>query len=415
MYSRYESRFGVLAGYLPQDAGKLGPWLAETVARAKQEGNSPEGYSPSVRAMADLLRKDGVTRMYVTEMITQVPPEHRSGIETPEEMLAALDHIVGYAPAYSDASHFPMSALFVHMMDTVAGSAAFRYPPFNESVRGVLQAWCDFLDSPDSRSVLTIEPGGWLSPDAYQTLDLEEFIIPDPAAPYGGFASYNAFFHRQIKSECRPVAEPENPKVIVSANDGTAYRLARNVKLEDQFWIKSQPYSMENMLDSSPFTQRFVGGDVFQSFLSGNDYHRWRAPIAGTIREARVINGLLFSELLVMGYDEQAGVLSQCYQASVNTRGLVVIESDDPALGMVCVIPIGITEVSSVTLGEKIKPGNRVEKGEELGMFSYGGSSMCLVFQPGAVKEFTIDIPDKCGNATSGSSIKVSGPIALAE
>ncbi len=139
------------------------------------------------------------------------------------------------------------------------------------------------------------------------------------------------------------------------------------------------------MLDGSPYTESFIGGDVLRSFLSGSDYHRWHAPIAGKVLEARVIAGLMFNELLSEGLDISAGTESQGYEAMVSTRGLVVIEN--PAIGKVAVVPIGITEISSVTLA--VKPGDEVAKGAEIGWFSYGGSSLALVFGKGMVKRFT--------------------------
>jgi phosphatidylserine decarboxylase len=164
------------------------------------------------------------------------------------------------------------------------------------------------------------------------------------------------------------------------------------------------------MLDNSKFTNDFVGGDVFQSFLSGANYHRWRAPVTGKIIEARIINGLMFSELHSEGFDKDAGILSQGYEASVNTRGLVIIESDDKTIGKVCVMPIGITEISSVTIQKKV--GQRVNKGDELGYFSYGGSTLCLAFQPKAVKKFTVKAPSKTD--PQGEAINVNAQIAVA-
>ena len=73
----------------------------------------------------------------------------------------------------------------------------------------------------------------------------------------------------------------------------------------------------------------------------------------------------MFSDAESAGADTTAGTYSQGYEASVNTRGLVFIESSDPAIGMVCVIPIGITEISSVSFS--VKQGDKVEKGNELG------------------------------------------------
>ena len=309
-----------------------------------------------------------------------------------------------------------MSALFTYMMFTPAGEAAFRNAAFNAAIRNILKAWCHYLDSPASRNVLNTGEHGWLSPCACEKNDLAVFIIPDKNAPHWGFTSYNAYFHREINLLYRPIQGLNDSKVIVSANDGTVYNIQRNVKKTDTFWIKSQPYSLSDMLDNSVFTDRFVGGDVFQAFLSGANYHRFRSPVSGTVREARVVDGLMFSELHSEGFDEDAGIKSQGFEASVNTRGLVFIESDDPAVGMVCVMPIGITEISSVAFRKEIVPQGgkyaHVKKGEELGWFSYGGSTLCVVFQPGVIREFRTQ--GAASPLKIGDTIDVNEQIALA-
>ena len=408
--------YGVLAGCMPPNLEQIDAWLEAIVNKiaTKKQETATTSYQPSVQKLADLIKTDGIVRMYVTEMIDQVPDEYKT-IENIEQLLDTLDYIIQNAPEYNpnpeERNFFPMSSLFVRMMYTPAGADAFRNEAFNGAIRNILQAWCSFLDSQYSQCVLNTGETGWLSPSAYEYNKLDEFIIPNREAPHWGFESFNAYFHRQIKPECRPVDEPHNPKVIVSANDGTVYQIARNVKELDKFWLKSQPYSLVNMLDNSEYTKQFVGGDVFQSFLSGADYHRWRSPIDGIVKDAKVVNGLMFSELRSEGYDDTAGTHSQGCEASINTRGLVFIESEDPTIGMVCVIPIGITEISSVTI--EVIVGQRVKKGDELGYFSYGGSSMCLVFQPGAINHFTVESPSE-GNNDNGEQIKVNARIAIA-
>ncbi|HBL27351.1 MAG TPA: phosphatidylserine decarboxylase [Acidobacteria bacterium] len=410
--ARYQRSFGRLAGYLPKHRPAVDAWLGRlrtTLAGRPAPHASP---SPSVAALALLIERDGIVRMYVTEMINQVPPKHKT-IENIPELLAALNHIVQTAPLYNrnpaDQVFFPVSALFTYMMMTPAGEAAFRLPPFNDALRAILQEWCGFLDSPQSRYVLHEGPEGWLSQPAYQQNQLFQFVIPDPAAPHGGFASFNAYFHREIKPGLRPVSAPDDRKVIVSANDGTVVTIARDVQPQANFWLKGQPYSLLNMLAGSPFTERFFGGDVFQSFLSGADYHRWHAPIEGTVRSAEVVDGLMFSNAESAGFDPTAATYSQQYGASVNTRGLVFIESPDPAIGMVCVMPIGITEISSVRI--TVQKDQVVRKGDEIGRFSYGGSSMCLVFQKGAIDRFTVP-ENSSGNVDDGPPIFVNAEIA---
>jgi len=392
-----------IPGILPHQRSSLNKWLRSLRDDARSGKILAKPYHESVQKLADLLKSDPGIHMHVERMIAQVPAQYRAA-DTVDDLLAILNAILHKAPRFSDPSHFPLSALFVYMMDTPAGSYLFTHKAFNSAIRNVLQEWTQFLDSKDSAYVLN-KNSGWLSKASFLENDLNSFVIPNAKDSHGGFKSFNAFFHREIKPELRPVAAPNNKKTIVSANDGTVYNIAHKVKRTDKFWIKSQPYSLAHMLDHSPYVDRFVGGIVFQTFLSGHDYHRWHSPIDGVVREARVVNGFMFSELSSEGFDKDAGILSQGYEASVNTRGLVFIESDDPAIGMMVVIPIGITEISSITIG--VKAGQRVKKGEEIGFFSYGGSSMALVFQPNAIHSFNQELK-------KGVKLKVNAKIANA-
>ncbi len=362
----------------------------------KAVSENPEPFQPSVQLLAEYLgcgTSDSIARQYANQMIVQYRDylekqgylQKGQGFQTVEQWLAAINYVIQRAPKYS-GQQFPMSSLFVFVMFTPSGAALFRLKEFNALLTCVLQAWCVYLDTRDSREVL-IEPGGWLSEEAQKKLCLQQSVnYLRRHEPYWGFESFNAFFHREYQlDKYRPLSGPGDDKVIVSANDGTVYRVARDVKLCDTFWTKGQEYSLIDMLSGSPYTENFIRGDVLQSFLAGSDYHRWHAPISGKVLEARVIPGLTFSELLSEGFDISAGTKSQGYEAMVNTRGLIVI--DNPAIGKVAVVPIGITEISSVTIA--VSPGDQVDKGEQIGYFSYGGSSLALVFQKGMVKSFT--------------------------
>jgi phosphatidylserine decarboxylase len=413
--ARYRRLFGYRAGYLPRDRRALDEWH-RSLKHQLRERAVERRPSEAVRKLKELIDANAIIRMYVAEMLDQVPSAQKV-IENTDELLAALDHIAATAPLYNPDPNkrnaFPMSSLFAYMMMTRAGEAVFRNEEFNRAIKNILQAWCQYLDSPESAHVLNEGEYGWLSQFAYQDMKLYEFIF-DRTAPHWGWKSYNDFFHREIRKDARPIAAPHDPKVIVAANDGNIVAIARGVQRTDKFWLKGEPFSLADMLDRSEHVDRFVGGYVFQSFLSGANYHRWHSPIDGVVRDARVVNGLMFSEAESAGFDPSAGVLSEGYDACVNTRGLVFIESPDPKIGMVCVIPIGITEISSVTI--KVKAGDRLAKGDELGYFSYGGSSMALVFQPGSIDHFTVPAPPPLPvvDPTSGPAIQVNAQIAVA-
>ncbi len=62
-------------------------------------------------------------------------------------------------------------------------------------------------------------------------------------------------------------------------------------------------------------------------------------------------------------------------------RGLIVIDSP---LGVVAVLPIGMAQVSSVTL--TAEKGADLFKGEEFGFFAFGGSDIVMLFEAGRVE-----------------------------
>lgn len=411
--ARYRRLFGYRAGYLPRERRHLDAWNREMRETLASGASAPGG---AVAELGALIETHPIIRMYVSEMIDQVPDDQKVVHDIPE-LLRALQTIAGTAPLYNQdpakRNAFPMSSLFAYMMMTPAGEAVFRNDDFNRAIKGVLQQWCAYLDSPESAHVLNEGPFGWLSTFAYQDMKLWEFQF-DREKPHWGFASYNDYFHREIRPEARPIAAPDDPKVIVSANDGNLVAIARDIRPQEKFWLKGEPFSLVDMLDRSEYWERFVGGYVFQSFLSGANYHRWHSPIDGTVRKAYVKDGLMFSDAESAGFDPNAGILSEGYDATVNTRGLVFIESDDPGIGMVCVIPIGITEISSVRIG--VKAGDRLRKGDELGYFSYGGSSLAIVFQRSAIDHFTVPAPPPLPvvDPTSGPQLLVNAQIAVA-
>ena len=60
-------------------------------------------------------------------------------------------------------------------------------------------------------------------------------------------------------------------------------------------------------------------------------------------------------------------MLSQGYLASVATRRVIIIESNNPEIGKVALIFIGMADISSCL--SHLKIGDHVEKGEYIGHF----------------------------------------------
>lgn len=193
----------------------------------------------------------------------------------------------------------------------------------------------------------------------------------DPSADHYGYKSWDDFFTRQLQPSFRPIASPEDDNVVANACESTLYKVARNVHARDKFWIKGQPYSVLDMLAFDDSADQFVGGTIYQAFLSALSYHRWHSPISGTIKKAYVVDGTYYSEPLFEDFagpkaaDIHGETTSQEYISAVATRAIMFIEADNEKIGTMACIAIGMTEVSTCDI--TVKEGQKVKKGDELG------------------------------------------------
>ena len=379
------------AGWLPEQ-GHLERWLDDH--RRRSADTSSADAHPVIGDFRQLIQHDPIVRMAVEQMVEQVPAGKRyqnRPVTSVDELLAMLDAVLTRAPEFGDEmAATPMAAILDWSMGTTAGLAAFRDARINGMMRKILAVWCDFLSSPASLSVLNDSDHGWKSERAQHVLGMDQYVH-DPDDEHWGFTSWNDFFTRRFKAGQRPIADPDDDAVIVNACESTPYALKTQVQRTDRFWLKQQPYSLHDLLAGDDSVDRFVGGTVYQAFLSADDYHRWHSPVTGTIRRATLQPGTYFSQAASEGPDAIEPTDSQGYLAHVAARAIFIIEADHPGLGLVAFVPVGMVEVSSCLIADGIAPGTHVSKGDELGRFQFGGSTHCIVLEPGAVAQFDLD------------------------
>ncbi|MBW0438084.1 phosphatidylserine decarboxylase [Lactobacillus crispatus] len=187
-----------------------------------------------------------------------------------------------------------------------------------------------------------------------------------------------------------------------------------HVPLKNKFWIKGQPYSLLDLLHNDPWTSKFEGGTIYQAFLSALSYHRWNSPVSGKIVKAYHINGSYYGEALSQGFENPNGAApvaandSQAFLTSTATRAVIFIQADNPRIGLMCFVAVGMGDVSNNEITVRI--GQHVKKGEQLGMFHFGGSTHVLLFQP------TVDLDFNLHGQKPGidsSNIKVRDEIAV--
>jgi phosphatidylserine decarboxylase len=234
-----------------------------------------------------------------------------------------------------------------------------------------------FLDTPES-----------LTPESLKTFyDSPNYNLQDYLVPNGGFKTFNQLFARNFKPGMRPVAAVSDPRVIVSPADCT-FDGQWEIRTDSHVTVKNLHWRISELMEGSPYKDRFVNGIFMHAFLSPADYHRQHAPVGGTVLEARVIPGQVYLQVKavpVQGDADGAHTLHPVrefdapddpgYQFA-QARGLIVL---DTAIGLVAVLPIGMCQVSSVVV--TVEPGISLRKGEELSYFQFGGSDVIVLFE----------------------------------
>ena len=198
-------------------------------------------------------------------------------------------------------------------------------------------------------------------------LDVDEF-----AKKALTFKSFNDFFYRALKPGARPITPGERVAVLPADGRHLAFQ---NVDAADGFYAKGQKFSLESFFDDKALAAEFAGGSLLISRLCPVDYHRFHFPVSGQPDEPRLINGWLYS-VSPIALRQNLAYLWE------NKRMITLVES--PEFGRVAVCEIGATMVGSIF--QTFTQGRPAVKGEEKGLFKFGGSCVITLFPAGRIK-----------------------------
>lgn len=183
------------------------------------------------------------------------------------------------------------------------------------------------------------------------------------------YNSYNDFFTRQIRKECRPIAEGEN--VLISPCDGklSVYPIEEN----QHFMIKNTAYTLESLLRSKKLAKKYEGGTICVFRLTVDDYHRYCYVDDGRKSANHHIPGVFHT------VNPAANDVYPIYKE--NTREFSLLQSKHFKT-------ILMMEVGALMVGRIVNHQEEAEvrRGEEKGMFEFGGSTVILIFQKNAVE-----------------------------
>lgn len=195
--------------------------------------------------------------------------------------------------------------------------------------------------------------------------------VEEMLRPADSYASFNDFFTRELKPEARPLCSADYVAMPADAR----HRGWQDASTIRGVYVKGQNFDLPALLGSAELADRFGHGSLLLSRLCPVDYHRFHFPASGVPDAAVRIPGPL------------ASVAPYCLRNRLswlwtNRREVTLLHTPD--IGDVAVIAVGATGVGAIH--QTYTPGRFVNMGEEQGYFSFGGSTVICLFEPGRIQ-----------------------------
>ena len=253
----------------------------------------------------------------------------------------------------------------------------------------------DWINSTSSTATLS----EWMQ---YKGTTAHPFDINDYEVPTGGFASFNQFFLRNLKGGQRPLCTAGPTADVISAPcDGGVFYLTRGNTIGNAVDNMNKTYDLPgksdrfNLLQAVPGYGRYLqGGPLLDILLWFTDYHHFHAPVSGKVIDQGLYEGSYNYDF--GDYDpkdhyapnrpKDSDRVGWYEELGKHQRYVWVIQTEN--LGLVAMIAIGFWGVGSIE--NTIKTNAMIEKGQYMGHFGYGGSSIVLAFEPGMDLQFKV-------------------------
>lgn len=205
----------------------------------------------------------------------------------------------------------------------------------------------------------------------FHKLDLSDCLINDPLQ----YDTFNEFFFRKLKPGARPIEAPEEERIAVSPADCRCTTFV-TVDSATELWIKGRNFSVAKL-----FNGNYIGLEDTDLYSSGKcsigifrlapqDYHRFHSPVSGTIGPIKYIEGEYYTV-------NPMAIRSDLDVYGENVRVIIPIKTEH--FGTVVMVAVGAMMVGSTIL--TVKEGQEVKRGDEVGYFKFGGSTVLVLFE----------------------------------
>jgi phosphatidylserine decarboxylase len=224
---------------------------------------------------------------------------------------------------------------------------------------------------------------------------MSEMKEPNPSK----YKNFNEFFSREIREDARPIDEPGNVRsnlllstsaqstdpdttqdLVVSSPADCRLTAFPTINLATKYWIKGYGFTVSKLLNSDSLASTFDNGSIVIARLAPQDYHRWHSPVSGTVESITQIPGAYYT--VNPQAINEAGTLDVFCE---NRRSVMIVKRKG-CDSRVAIIAVGAMLVGSIKYNPGIEVGSEIRRGECLGCFQYGGSTVINLYQEGDVK-----------------------------
>lgn len=188
------------------------------------------------------------------------------------------------------------------------------------------------------------------------------------------YRTFNEFFYRRLKPGSRPV-ENTSSKYMVSPADSRC-TVFSSIAKSKEIWIKSSKFTV-NRLTKGYNNDRYNNMNTSMAIfrLAPQDYHRFHSPCDVIIGKPIDIGGEYYT-VNPMAIRSELDVFGE------NVRTIIPMKSAE--FGEFLMIAVGAMMVGSIVL--TCKEGDFIKKGEEVGYFKFGGSTIILLIPTSKIK-----------------------------
>lgn len=215
---------------------------------------------------------------------------------------------------------------------------------------------------------------------------IEKYNIPTDCwtEPIEKYRTFNEFLARKIDPDSRPLDFPDNKNSnnqgIFSCSADSKVTVFATVNEAASIWIKGNEFSIKSLLGErgNELAPLFEGCSIVINRLALQDYHHFHFPINGKLVRKTMITGKLqpLHPLYLRTPEDNP--------FTTNTRH--ILEIDNPAFGLVVMIPVGSCLFGSIKYVDDISPPCDVQMGQDCGYFQYGGSAIITLIQRDKIK-----------------------------